>query len=183
MTQAWNETRLEASLTYQIARTHASIRRVMERICKQHAELNVNQWKLLAIIAKFQPARMADLAGWVTFDRAFISRAAQDLEKRGLVERVAQAQDKRLAILQLSDEGTRVYRLVAAELDRVQASALAGYKPREVARFFMMLNSLDERLDAYHAVRASLEAHQAPPAEPAKRAAPRTRRGPPGAAG
>ena len=171
MTQAWNEIRLDASLTYQIARTHASIRRVMERICKQHAELNVNQWKLLAIVAKFQPARMADLTRWVTFDRAFISRAAQELEKRGLIERVAEERDKRLAILKLSDEGTRIYHLVAAELDRVQAAAFAGYKQRDVSLFFLMLNTLDERLDAYQAVRASLEEQrpQAVPPQPARR--------------
>jgi len=166
MTQAWNEIRLEASLTYQIARTHASIRRVMERICKQHAALNVNQWKLLAVVAKFQPARMADLTRWVTFDRAFISRAAHELEKRGLIERVAEERDKRLAILQLSDEGARVYRLVAAELDRVQAAAFAGYKQRDVALFFLMLNTLDERLDAYQAVRASLVEQPAAGPEP-----------------
>lgn len=38
---------------------------------------NGSSW---AIVAKFQPARMADLTRWVTFDRAFISRAAQELE-------------------------------------------------------------------------------------------------------
>jgi len=173
MTQAWNEIRLDASLTYQIARTHASIRRVMESICKQHAGLNVNQWKLLAIVAKFQPARMADLTRWVTFDRAFISRAAQELEKRGLIERVAEERDKRLAILKLSDDGARVYRLVAAELDRVQAAAFAGYKQRDVSLFFLMLNTLDERLDAYQAVRASLEGPQPDAAPP--RPAPRRR--------
>lgn len=53
------------------------------------------------------PAPMRDLADQLACDRSYITSVADQLEERGLVERVP-GEDRRVKLLELTDEGTRL---------------------------------------------------------------------------
>lgn len=105
-----------------------------------------------AVVALSEPAPMRDLAGHLACDRSYITSLADQLEERGLVRRVT-GDDRRIKLLQLTDEGLAVRKtisdavaeraLVLRRLDDQQRAtltplleALAGVDGGATADFF-----------------------------------------------
>jgi DNA-binding MarR family transcriptional regulator len=60
-----------------------------------------------AVVLLSTPAPMRNLADRLACDRSYITSLADQLEERGLVERVP-GEDRRIKLLQLTDAGTKV---------------------------------------------------------------------------
>lgn len=65
-----------------------------------------------AVVALSEPAPMRDLAGHLACDRSYITSLADQLEERGLVRRVT-GDDRRVKLLQLTDEGLAVRKAIS----------------------------------------------------------------------
>src|SRR5262249_44332243 len=73
------------------------------------AELNLAQWRTLAIIRRIEDCTMTLLARYSTIERTTLTRSVDQLVARGLVDRWTPDRDRRQANLALTDLGEQVY--------------------------------------------------------------------------
>ena len=76
-------------------------------------------------------------------DKVTVSRAAIALVERGLLERSANAADRRSHLLLLSDAGRTLYAAIAPKAQDLEARIFAKFDPAEVAAFTAMLRRID----------------------------------------
>ncbi|MEM8957988.1 MAG: MarR family transcriptional regulator [Pseudomonadota bacterium] len=111
------------------------IARLIDRMTRRiHAALNARAAEfdrhrvgpaggiLLLTLADHEPARLQDLVRLMSRDKGQITRGVQALERKGLIARRDHAEDARVSLLELTDEG----RTTVGELQRAVADALDG---------------------------------------------------------
>jgi DNA-binding MarR family transcriptional regulator len=92
------------------------------------AEIDIRpaQYSVLAVVAANGGLSQSDLADTLGIERARLVRLLDRLEKRGLLQRLASAKDRRAHALQLTPEGQRVYKqahkLAASHEARIRES-------------------------------------------------------------
>lgn len=125
--------------------------RVSEAIAQVYGErfgLTRDEWRVLSAAgrATAQPTRaIQETTG---LDKVAVSRAASGLEDRGLIRRTEDREDRRIKIVQLTEEGRRT----VEELERIararEAFLLEGLGLDEVRRLETMIETLTERAEA-----------------------------------
>lgn len=87
--------------------------------------LTIPEWRVLAVISQADAMAARDVVALTPMDKMAVSRAVASLEAKGLVLRQADARDRRVYALVLSQEGRamfdRVARLARAYEDRLLA--------------------------------------------------------------
>src|SRR6185437_2047133 len=110
------------------------------------------EWRVMSHIAtsEGEAATVGQVAELSWADRAEVSRAATKLEKRGLVERREDPEDRRAEILSLTRTGHRKYLALVLERQAFHEALLAGLgvEEREVldqilAKIALQLVQLD----------------------------------------
>jgi DNA-binding MarR family transcriptional regulator len=74
------------------------------------AALTVAEWRVLSRLAPTTGATVRQIAEWAWVDRAEVSRAASELERRGLTSRRPNPADKRSPILFCTPQGHAEYK-------------------------------------------------------------------------
>jgi DNA-binding MarR family transcriptional regulator len=105
--------------------------------------LSIPEWRLVAVIAETGGITQAEIGHRTRMDKVTVSRAAIALVERGLLERRANASDRRSHLLMLSDAGRTLYAAVAPKARDLEARIFAQFDPIEVAAFTAMLRRID----------------------------------------
>jgi len=105
--------------------------------------LSSPEWRLTAVIAETGGITQAEIGQRTRMDKVTVSRAAIALVERGLLERRANASDRRSHLLMLSDAGRTLYAAVAPKARDLEARIFASFDPDEVAAFTAMLRRID----------------------------------------
>ena len=96
------------------------------------------QFAALDAIAQQPGIDQASLAATISFDRATIGGVIDRLERKGLVQRVVSAQDRRARQLRLTTEGERLLGTCRPLVESLQADILAPLSPAERATFIAL---------------------------------------------
>jgi MarR family transcriptional regulator, lower aerobic nicotinate degradation pathway regulator len=107
-------------------------------------EVTTVQYAALVAIRETPDVDATRLSALVAFDRSTLGDVLERLEAKGLIERAASSQDKRVKILRLSREGARTLREVEPAVMRAQERILAPLKPDDRRRFMALLAQLVE---------------------------------------
>lgn len=91
--------------------TTARIHNELERKLKEHAKLHLGDYNVLLALTETDEGqmRLGDLARAIVFSPARLTYQMRSLEKRGLVERNADADDRRGAYARITDRGREVF--------------------------------------------------------------------------
>ena len=71
--------------------------------------LKVPEWRVMAVLGNAGAVTQRDLAALTLMDKVAVNRACKDLEERGLAWRQPNSKDGRSHLLELTDEGRRMY--------------------------------------------------------------------------
>ncbi|MFD1881942.1 MarR family winged helix-turn-helix transcriptional regulator [Paracoccus pacificus] len=96
---------LNAFLPYRLATAASRVSKAFERRYTAAAGLTVPEWRVLAHLSQESEVSVREIEARVDMEKSKISRAASRLEKQGLVKKVANAGDRRLVSLSLTDQG------------------------------------------------------------------------------
>ena len=110
------------------------------------AKVTVDQWVLLKTIDEFQPISQTELAAEAIKDTASITRMLDLLEKKGLVERTPDENDRRKYLIRLSKEGDY---FVAQYMDLVidlRKRGLEGFSEKEMSLLRSMLLRIQKNM-------------------------------------
>lgn len=95
----------------QLLDRHAAVSCALEKALQDQHGIGLSEFETLdrVVDANCGKYRMADLAGDIHLSQSALSRAITRLEKDGLVERSACADDRRSVFVCLTDQGREVY--------------------------------------------------------------------------
>lgn len=94
-------------------------------------DLTSVQFAALDTIAQQPGIDQASLAATISFDRATIGGVIDRLERKGLVQRVVSAQDRRARRLHLTHEGEQLLAACQPVVNALQSDILARLSPAE----------------------------------------------------
>ncbi len=133
---------LEDYWPYQMVVLADRISRSTAAVLREHADLNLSQWRVLAAIAE-KPGRTAvEVVQMTPMDKGIVSRATKALLDLGLVKRQASQADGRVSHLFLTRKGERLYHDVLPRVETVPAAAQAELSPEDRANLLAMLRKL-----------------------------------------
>ena len=149
--------RLQEYLPYRLSVAANAVSRVIARAYESEFGLTIPQWRLIAVLAEQQPLTPQELCEWTIMDKVAVTRAAQSLLRRGLIERMANSSDGRSHRVQLSTAGMRLHAKVAPRALQYEAELLAGFDAAAITRLRTQLQRLQHTassLSANRTVRA-----------------------------
>ncbi len=138
---------LERRFTYRFA---VIATRVGWALSPSHEDfgLSVATWRVLAVIARYEPLSAGDLAKRTATDPFRVVRALTMLSEKGLVSRGVDLTDRRRVSLDLTRAGRVVHDEIAGKLSEIERSVLNALSVREQDTLFRLLDKLDARISA-----------------------------------
>jgi DNA-binding MarR family transcriptional regulator len=132
-------------LIYRLGLLYASAGAMTLRVCEGEFNVPRREWRLLAVLGEAGALQPSALAIRAELDRARTSRALAGLQAKGLVERRVVASDRRLAHVDLTDDGRALYARMLPRLAVINEAMLVQLSDDEVAMLDRLLNSLQQQ--------------------------------------
>lgn len=104
---------LEHFLPYRLSVLSNRISQDIARLYADRFELGITEWRVLAVLGRYPGLSASQLAERTAMDKVAVSRAVASLLAAGRVTRDTHGDDRRRSVLELSEEGRRVYAEVA----------------------------------------------------------------------
>jgi len=141
-TETDNNLILEDFLPYKLAILSHTVSSLVARVYDKSFGLTIPEWRVIAIVGRFQGLSAVEVAERTMMDKVAVSRAVTKLIKSGRIEREFADADRRRSILNLSEEGKQVHDEVAPLALKMEKDLLHGLTVDEVGT----LNTVIERL-------------------------------------
>ncbi|MDE2427442.1 MAG: winged helix DNA-binding protein [Burkholderiales bacterium] len=103
--------------------------------------------KVLNYFARHASATQSDLARDTGRDKAQLARLIKGLRERGLLDAIADAQDRRNVRLTLTADGTAILQELHTQAKHLTRKALAGFAQQEQAQLFALLQRVNANLN------------------------------------
>jgi DNA-binding MarR family transcriptional regulator len=114
-------------------------RLIAERARMVHPELSPVAYSMLMALNDSGPRRASDLVDLFSIDKGAVSRQVGSLLELGLIERSPDPEDRRAAILAITEEGSRRLSTIA-EIRRGEVSQrLSGWDEQDLVAFVQAL--------------------------------------------
>lgn len=136
---------LEAFLTYHLSRLYRLWTRRSTRFIAEHFEITLAEWWMLGQLATYSPTTVRDLSDRTYTDKAQVSRAVDQLCRRGWAERQPDPTDRRSALFSITDAGRERYEEIMPYRQEIQAELLGQLTDEEK----IVLKQAIEKLTAY----------------------------------
>ncbi|MCC7100538.1 MAG: MarR family transcriptional regulator [Rubrivivax sp.] len=135
---------LDDMLLYVLWQYQARAGSLVTRMCEAEFGVTRREWRLLAHLALGDGIVSSQLAERTGLDRARTSRALTTLTQKKLVRRTPRPGDHRQVLVDLTDEGRRLYGALLPRVADINRALLAALTPAETA----LLDGLLVRLQA-----------------------------------
>ena len=147
----------KSSVGYLIKRAHAMLMDVLENLFADRG-FSFIHYAILTYVRDGIAVNPKDICVQYRHDSGALTRVIDQLEKRGLLERVRRGADRRKVELQLTEEGRKtVESLIPLVVDKLNL-ALVDFSREEVAEFKRLLVKFNARLTTTLDPKASAEA-------------------------
>jgi len=110
--------------------------------------LSVTGWRVVGVLANFQPLSAKELAERTAMNQVNITRAISALVRLRMVRRTVDQKDRRRVVLRLSEKGLAAYREVIPVAIGIEAELLKGLSAAERAALKRLARMLCERAAA-----------------------------------
>lgn len=134
--------KLDAYLPYRLSVASNAVSRLIARAYEDRFGLTIPQWRLICVLAEDGAMTQGAMVARTVMDKVTVSRAAQGLTQRRLVERFDHHADGRSHVLNLTAEGARLHAEIAPLALAYEAALIAGLSPEEVAMLKRLLGRL-----------------------------------------
>src|SRR5262245_20093548 len=128
----------EESIGYLLRTTVSALNRAAETEMRPHG-LTAVQWAPLMIISRGGNPTAASLARDLNTDTGAMTRMLDRLEAKGLLTRSRSAQDRRVVVLTLTDQGRELTTRIPHHLARVYNQHLTGFTAEEFVQLKQFL--------------------------------------------
>ncbi|WP_412731060.1 MarR family winged helix-turn-helix transcriptional regulator [Dyella aluminiiresistens] len=133
---------LEHFVPYQLSIVSNTVSQGIADDYQQRYDLAVTEWRVMAVLARFEGLSAREVAERTAMDKVAVSRALARLVAAGRVHRQVHASDKRRSVLGLSAAGWRIHDEVAPMARQRERDLLARLEPEEQAWLKRILEKL-----------------------------------------
>src|ERR1700710_724461 len=124
------------------------LRRVIaERAKMVHPDLSPVAYSMLVALHDSGPRRASDLVGQFSIDKGAVSRQVQALLELGMIERTPDPEDRRAAILAITEEGERRLKKIMRTRREELRDRLAGWETDDLDDFVTALGRYNASLE------------------------------------
>lgn len=143
-------TRVDDMLLYRLSQLSGLAGAMVVRLCEGGHGVTRREWGVLAQLHGHSGCLPSELAEHMHRDRARTSRTLSTLLRKGLIERVALAHDRRSVRLSLTAAGQQLYAELMPQVQAINSQILSALSPTELGEFDAMLARLQSRTQALH---------------------------------
>ncbi|HPU50805.1 MAG TPA: MarR family transcriptional regulator [Burkholderiaceae bacterium] len=122
---------LQAFLPYRLAVLSEAVSRCVSQVYGERFQLSRDEWRVLAALADAGTMKSSAAALHTTLDKMQVSRACGRLERRGLIRRDEDPEDRRNKILRLSAQGRELLDQLVPVVQARAAELLQALDPQE----------------------------------------------------
>jgi len=134
--------KLDAYLPYRLSVASNAVSTLIARAYQDRFGLTIPQWRLICVLADESGMTQGQIVTRTFMDKVTVSRAAQGLAARHLLQRSDHHADGRSHVLSLTSEGRRLFSEVAPLALAYEAALIAGLSPEEVGLLRRLLSRL-----------------------------------------
>nr|WP_070960971.1 MarR family winged helix-turn-helix transcriptional regulator [Hyphomonas sp. Mor2] len=134
--------KLDGFLPYRLSVLSNAVSRKIAGIYEREFELSVWQWRIIAVLGEHKDLTSTEVAQRTLMDKPTVSRAAASLIERGILERHIDADDRRRAPMQLTEEGQAIYAAVIPRALESERELLDALTEEEAATLHALLSRL-----------------------------------------
>jgi DNA-binding MarR family transcriptional regulator len=139
---------LEHFLPYRLSVLSNRISQDIARLYADRFGLGITEWRVLAVLGRYPGLSASQLAERTAMDKVAVSRAVASLLAAGRLTRDTHGDDRRRSVLELSEEGYRIYAEVAPAAlayERRLLSNLDADDRAALSRLIDLLGDAEER--------------------------------------
>ncbi|MDR3538115.1 MAG: MarR family winged helix-turn-helix transcriptional regulator [Acetobacteraceae bacterium] len=122
---------LEDFLPYRLAVASAHVSRLFTRNYAENFGLTIPEWRVLAVVGRFQTLSPSAAGEWTAMDKVKVSRASASLVSRGLLRQSQDPSDGRGRLLRLTRKGAALHAQVVPEALALEATLADGLSRAE----------------------------------------------------
>jgi DNA-binding MarR family transcriptional regulator len=104
---------LESFLPYRLSILSNTVSQAIAEDYQQRYHLSVTEWRVMAVLARFEGLSAREVAERTAMDKVAVSRALARLVEAGRVSRCIHDADKRRSVLALTQDGWVIHDVVA----------------------------------------------------------------------
>jgi DNA-binding MarR family transcriptional regulator len=138
---------LESYLPYRLSVASNKVSALIAKAYEVRFGLTIPQWRLLAILSEGAPLSQQSLVSRTAMDKVTVSRAAQALIMRGLVQSRPSEKDRRAVELSLTASGISIVQEVAPVALAFEKSLIEAIGASAAERLEMMLRKLEDQAE------------------------------------
>ena len=135
---------LERFLPYRLSVLSNRLSDAIAREYSQRFALGVTEWRVMAVLGRWPGLTASQVAQRTAMDKVAVSRAVARLLEAGRLSRVADAGDRRRALLRLSPAGQAIHDQVVPQARAFEHRVFDGVSQAERESLFRLLDRLDE---------------------------------------
>ena len=134
---------LEDFLPYRLSVLSNRVSHAISTIYVDRFDLGITEWRVMAVLGRFPGLSANEVADRTAMDKVAVSRAVARLISAGRLDRQVHDNDRRRSVLTLSEEGYRIYDVVAPTALAFEARLLDGFDDNDRALLYRLLDRLD----------------------------------------
>jgi DNA-binding MarR family transcriptional regulator len=134
--------KLDDYLPYRLSVASNAVSALIARAYQDRFGLTIPQWRLICVLGGERRMTQAQLVARTVMDKVTVSRAAQGLAVRGLIDRADNLADGRSHVLTLSEDGRRLFAEIAPLALAYEAALTEGLEADEVQLLRRLLGRL-----------------------------------------
>lgn len=115
---------LEQFLPYRLSVAAAQVSRRFATYYEGKAGLSVPEWRVLAHLSHSGKVSVRDIHHRVNLDKSMVSRAASRLQQAGFLKKTGHGSDRRLIVLELTEDGRSLMAELGKDADAFQERLL-----------------------------------------------------------
>ncbi len=139
---------LENFLPYRLSVVAQTVSGSLSRIYASRFDLSVPQWRVMAVLGRYEPISANEVCDRTVMDKVAVSRAVQAMLRRGLVERTVDPSDRRRSALRLSKRGRAIHNEIVPMALDYERRLLETLTPEERAALDSLLKRLLSRAES-----------------------------------
>ncbi len=140
---------LDNFLPYRLALLSSLVSGSIQKLYAAEFDISIPEWRLVAILGSDGPMTSNDIRQRAAMDKVQVSRAAAKLLDAGHIRKQIHPEDKRRAILSLSESGLKIYNQIvpiALEREAYLSSALTRKEKENLIQLLEKLTKIAKNM-------------------------------------
>src|SRR5512137_1619521 len=137
----------DRSVGYLVRETHRAFLRALGARVSRH-QVSIGMWYFLRALWEEDGLTQRELSRRVRMMEPTTATALESMERRGLISRTRNAEDRRKVNIRLTEEGRRLREVLLPYAIEVNQVALAGISPKKIPLLREQLDRIKRNLDA-----------------------------------